>query len=694
MKRHFSIRYKILALITVLLISCVFIYLALATQVFKQDKTELVYDLNKSLVTNVASEIETEFRGVSAKMDLLAIMWSQKKKSVSLYLKDLLNKDPQIVYVTLVKNGKHINTFYKQDFLDSYNISHSFFKKDISVERPVPFVQIEQSGEVIWNATTKNGPPLIGYGRSVIEEGPDRIPVARHAVVTYLRVDNLVANIATSDHSDLLLLTAEGRVLLSSNGEDMIKATNVSHWPIVKTALETQNVRTSVMNYEQDGEGMLGAYSKSYKGQVIVIATTSERGAFTALQRLITRSVVYATAVATFAFIVAVLFSQSLTGPIERLVAGMSKVSEGDLTTQVTPETSDEIAIMAKSFNSMIGDLKESRAQLEEINRDLEKKVLDRTKKLEEQNRAVKEAQEALLRTTRLASVGEIAGRAAHEVLNPLTNLINRVRKVQENLKGRLSEETTTLSEITSAWSDDYQNGGLEKLVSGWQSPSDVNKDQSLWEEDLNNIQQIKNNWSSSITELMADTDFLLSEGQRINKIVSTMRSLSVVKSNRKSHSIHDLLKESGKIMADLFSQHQVTLKESYDAKFDQAMVDKDEFIQSTINLIRNSIQATSQRENNSGLVEIVTSNNEQGLVIDIVDNGTGIEKQHQPKLFKTQFSTKTHEEGTGFGLGISRRLVRACGGDIVLHESNPNQKTIFRITLPLEESKEKAEVA
>ena len=92
---------------------------------------------------------------------------------------------------------------------------------------------------------------------------------------------------------------------------------------------------------------------------------------------------------------------------------------------------------MAASFNHMIVDLKESREQLEQINLELEDKVKESTHQLEKQNQAVKEAQEALLRTTRLAAVGEIAGRAAHEVLNPLTSILSRVQRVKDKLSKR-----------------------------------------------------------------------------------------------------------------------------------------------------------------------------------------------------------------------------------------------------------------
>ena len=95
----------------------------------------------------------------------------------------------------------------------------------------------------------------------------------------------------------------------------------------------------------------------------------------------------------------------------------------------------DEMALLATSFNKMTVDLRSSRAEIEEYSRTLEKKVADRTAKLEAQNVAIRETQEALVRTTRLASVGEVAGRAAHEVLNPLTNIMARLEKIR--LQGR-----------------------------------------------------------------------------------------------------------------------------------------------------------------------------------------------------------------------------------------------------------------
>jgi len=375
-------------------------------------------------------------------------------------------------------------------------------------------------------------------------------------------------------------------------------------------------------------------------------------------------------------------------------MGGMEKVSAGDLNTQINIKSADEISVLAKSFNLMITDLKESREKLEESNRELENKVKERTRQLEKQNQAVKEAQEALLKTTRLAAVGEIAGRAAHEVLNPLTALMARVQQMQKKLKSDAQSETDILKDIQAAWLKDHDSGGFEKLVKGWTESSQLNKKMNIWQEDMDNVSQVIKGWEDKVGQLMKDSDFLISEGNRINRIVGGMRSLSVVRGERREVAAHGVLHECVNIMADLFNQNEISIVESFEAPNDLIYVDRDEFIQSMTNLLRNSLQAIQVAMKSGpykGKVELKTTSSEKGFVIEVVDNGVGISPEHQRELFESQFSTKSREEGTGLGLSISRRFMRAFGGDIEFVESMPMVKTVFRISLPAKDIEHEA---
>jgi nitrogen fixation/metabolism regulation signal transduction histidine kinase len=83
----------------------------------------------------------------------------------------------------------------------------------------------------------------------------------------------------------------------------------------------------------------------------------------------------------TVTFIATVFFSRTLTSPIQRLMVAMEQVREGrlDAALNIRSRTRDEIAVLSQVFNEMTHDLRQSRDALEEINRDLEQKVIERT---------------------------------------------------------------------------------------------------------------------------------------------------------------------------------------------------------------------------------------------------------------------------------------------------------------------------
>ncbi len=694
-KPGFSIHYKFLTVMTLLLAFCVSIYLAVASQTFKEDKKQLVKDLNANMISSLATEMDVSFRSYADKMTLFSLL-NEKSADVKAIVDEILGNASDIAFMILTLPTGAQTEFRKyanQDFLTTYGLKEEFFTQTLAKDRPVPFNLIQQSGEEIWNATIPNGPPLIGFGKSVIEEDADKKPLRRWAVITYVRADRLIKSLPTEKIYDSFITNNRGELLVHHDKNLMTNPTSSKDWASTQKALTMPPTKTMVAEYSHNEEEYLGAFSKAMNGKIIMVSEATGKKAFSAINGLLIRSLNFGIVVMTLAFLAALFLSRSLTRPLQTLVEGMGKVSEGDLNTQINIKSRDEIAVLANTFNSMIRDLKSSRTALEEINRDLEQKVLDRTQQLAEQNLAVKEAQEALLKTSRLAAVGEIAGHAAHEVLNPLTSLLTRTRKVQGRIDATEQHQATLLRDIQSAWAKDVESSGFEGLISNWKNPSGIDPNKSLWEEDMENVKSIIANWETQSLELKKDTEFILSEANRIAKIISGMRSLSVVRAELKPWSAHALLKESINIMADLYDQAKVKVEFHPTAETDFVFLDKDEFIQSVTNLLRNSLQALRESDNSKikGYVKISTSVDAENFIIHLEDNGPGIATENQSKLFQTQFSTKSSEEGTGLGLGISRRFIRAFGGDLELESSIPDQETIFRIWIPLRKDQEAA---
>lgn len=686
MQLHFSIRTKFLFVLSLLLGVCITAYVLMAMYVFERDKRELVFDLNRSSVTNLASDIESQFRGISDKTELFAAQYVENHKKISTGLVTLLKRDPDLIFLAPLEAGELIDRVAYRDnsYFQTYGLQENYFSSLIQNQVKIPIESIERDGEALWNASIEKGPPIIGYGRSVTVEDGTQQSARQVLFVAFIKADRFVKNLSSSQLNEIFVVNRESNVLFHAGGADLTSVGSTLEDILQKAKRES--IRTSVFSSRANNAGYLAAFSKALNEKIVVVSFVSEARAFSAVDQLIRRSLLFSLIVATLAFLAAILFSRSLTGPLEILMRGTERVAEGNLSTEIKVKSHDEISKLAGSFNVMMRDLKQSREQLEEINRDLEKKVEDRTRRLEEQNRAVQAAQEALLKTTRLASAGEVAGRAAHEVLNPLTGILTRLQKVQTRLNQNVTEEIHFLRQLKESWDKDSKAGGLQNLLTTWSAASEVHPGKTLWEEDLHNLSAVAENLDTERKSLFSDSEFLLSESQRINRIINRMRSLSFIKADKKPHHLHALLHECINIMGDLFYQEKIKVEEVFSARQDRVVVDKDEFIQTITNLLRNSLQAVTEKGLKNGLVRIRTREENSQLFIDIEDNGVGIHPDVQSKLFETHFSTKEPEEGTGIGLSIGRRFIRDFSGDIVLLNGGgqKDQLTVFRITLPL----------
>jgi PAS domain S-box-containing protein len=109
-----------------------------------------------------------------------------------------------------------------------------------------------------------------------------------------------------------------------------------------------------------------------------------------------------------------------------------------------------------------------------------------------------------------------------------------------------------------------------------------------------------------------------------------------------------------------------------------QVMVDPEQLQQVILNLLLNAIQAMSR----GGSIVLSTSVGAEGkeVQITVADTGRGIPPEHLSRIFDPFFTTK--EGGTGLGLAVSDRLIRAQGGRIAVR-SEPGKGSVFTVVLP-----------
>ena len=106
---------------------------------------------------------------------------------------------------------------------------------------------------------------------------------------------------------------------------------------------------------------------------------------------------------------------------------------------------------------------------------------------------------------------------------------------------------------------------------------------------------------------------------------------------------------------------------------------------QVVLNLLVNAFQAVESARRTDGRVDIRTRRAGNEFLLEVQDNGAGINPENLPRLFDPFFTTKDVGEGTGLGLSISHHIIAAHGGRIEV-SSKLGEGTCFRVHLPLKE--------
>jgi signal transduction histidine kinase len=126
-------------------------------------------------------------------------------------------------------------------------------------------------------------------------------------------------------------------------------------------------------------------------------------------------------------------------------------------------------------------------------------------------------------------------------------------------------------------------------------------------------------------------------------------------------------------------ARHSVELAVEAPEILPELSLDASQVQQALLNVVLNGIQAMPR----GGRLAVALTPWNGGLRIEIRDQGPGIPLEQRPRIFDPFFTTKAR--GTGLGLPIARKLIRAQGGDILLREDYDGPGAAFVIELPSE---------
>ena len=262
-------------------------------------------------------------------------------------------------------------------------------------------------------------------------------------------------------------------------------------------------------------------------------------------------------------------------------------------------------------------------------------------------------AQDRLVQTEKLASLGQLTAGIAHEIKNPL-NFVNNFSSVSVELLDELQEavagvkvDDKTQADITEL--TDTLRGNLEKIVQHGKRADSIVKNMLLHSREGSGEHR-----PVDINAIVEESLNLAYHGARAEK-----------------------------------QGFNITLERSFDPAAGEVDLFPQEITRVLLNLISNGFYAATKRKGDSGeenyepVLAAMTKNLGDRVEIRIRDNGTGIPPEVKAKMFNPFFTTKPAGEGTGLGLSLSHDIIVKQHAGTIAVDTEPGKFTEFKIVLP-----------
>ncbi len=279
--------------------------------------------------------------------------------------------------------------------------------------------------------------------------------------------------------------------------------------------------------------------------------------------------------------------------------------------------------------------------------------VRQRTRDLSQSLDDLRTAQDRLIQTEKLASLGQLTAGIAHEIKNPL-NFVN-------NFSALTAELTDELNDLLKpAPLDDKMRGEADELT-------------GMIKDNLQKVVQHGKRADSIVKNMLLHSR----EGSRehrpadINSLLDESLNLAY----------HGARAEKG--------EFNITLQRDFDADAGTIELFPQEITRAFLNLIANGVYAATRRKTEDKepgfepTLRATTKNLGTTVEIRIRDNGTGIPPEVQEKMFNPFFTTKPAGEGTGLGLSMTHDIIVKQHGGRIDVATEPGQFTEFIIVLP-----------
>jgi signal transduction histidine kinase len=557
----------------------------------------------------VESNLERAVKGLQPTIET-SIRWAELTDSErvgALWL--VYGQLPAIVAVAVLdEHGKLSGASVHAVAGDEKDDTHRVLTNQADVQRMAAAIPLQGADDV------RGAPLLLSDGHTRVLPIGFRVPGASAplTVLVGFALNAACAELGRErlDKSVVLLLDELGQKICAFPGEENRGETDRGLLEVIR-----HGQRESIRYTRPSGVEMLAAAASTPWGFRVIVAQPAGE-AFAPSARMRAESLLWIAIGALAALGAGLVLARTISQPLTRLARGAELVAKGDFSVRLAVEGRDELADVSESFNRMCAEIEAREREIRNWNEELRARVDDKTDEL-------RQAQNALLESRKIAAMAALAAGVAHEINNPLTGVIG-------------------LTQVLIARSRKQADGA-------------------------------------------ADVELLVSverEALRVRDIVRKMLSLTQVRETRGLKELHpaELLLEVLNARREQLELAGISVEEKFDADVPSVFGDREQMSHVFEEIIDNAMKA--MRGSPGHLLIASQSIDGQLVKLRFADTGRGIAPEHLDKVFEPFFTTKDDWHGQGLGLTAAFRVIEAHHGTIKL-DSRLGHGTTVTIALP-----------
>ena len=345
--------------------------------------------------------------------------------------------------------------------------------------------------------------------------------------------------------------------------------------------------------------------------------------------------------------VILLLMHWRMVRPLEELVRASGRLEKGQLDVPIRPVFRDEVGALADSLEAtrlallnLIAQLESRNLELTDANEHLEQRVTERTESLEQTLQTLERAQEEIIQTEKLASLGRVVAGVAHELNTPIGNALT----VASTIQGELVDLKAELDSGT------MRRSSLQQFIDR------ADEGLALSLKNLQRAAYLISDFKQVAVDQTSDQRRVFDLAEVTTEILNMLQPM---------------LRKSGcNINKDLCPG---LVCDSFPGRYGQVLT----------NLVINATIHAFDGRIGGNIAVSVGAVDADTVELVVADDGVGMEDHVRSRIFDPFFTTKMGRGGTGLGMNIVHGIVtRILGGQILVH-STPGAGTRIRVLFP-----------